>query len=290
MRRKLVKQGSATMMISLPSKWIKENNLGKGNEINLEELNRDLIISSQEKSKRQKTTIDISGYSLLVNRLLISLYIKGIEEIEVNFSDPKEIEDFQKRVINELIGFEIMKQGQSSILIKDITGAENQNVDEIVKRIFLVIDSMIEELVEAVEKKQDLKPIIDIDKSVNKFTNYCLRIVNKKGYSENKSSQLYSIVSILEEIGDSYKNLAREIKRGSKISKEQIEILKKTKESLSLFKELLFNFNKEDLLKFANNYETIKSKIKSKDFISSLLFNLNESIIKMNNHLMVISF
>ena len=33
MKRKLVKQGAGTMMISLPTKWIKENNLDKGDEV-----------------------------------------------------------------------------------------------------------------------------------------------------------------------------------------------------------------------------------------------------------------
>ena len=53
MRRKLVKQGNATLMISLPSKWAKENKLDKGDEIILNEYGRDLIVSTEEVKKER---------------------------------------------------------------------------------------------------------------------------------------------------------------------------------------------------------------------------------------------
>ena len=55
MKRKLVKQGAATMMISLPSKWIKENSLEKGSEVELEEEGSSVMISVDKKEKKKET-------------------------------------------------------------------------------------------------------------------------------------------------------------------------------------------------------------------------------------------
>jgi phosphate uptake regulator len=312
MKRKLVKQGAATMMISLPSKWVKSNKLEKGDEISLEEKNNELIINTEKISKeKSKVEIDISGLYPLINRTLISLYIKGIDEVEISFSDSKDIEDFKKRAINELLGFEIIKQSQKSIIVKDITGSERQEVDELIKRIFLILDSMAEELCSALEKKQDMQPITEIDASVNKFVNFCLRILNKRGYKElNKTSQIYGIVSMLEEIGDLYKKIAKEFQKNKKISKEQLSRLKEIREFLKMFENLFFNFreirdfsehpknptnkqegffdfDKKELINYAKKYEDIKKKIEQKGMIDFYLYSLNESIIKLSNYLLV---
>lgn len=216
----------------------------------------------------------------------MSLYIKGIDELEVNFSNKEEIKDFQKRVINELLGFEIIKQSQKSLIIKDITGTKNQDLDELIQRIFLILDSMAQELIEALEKNQSLEPIVDIDTSINKFVNFSLRILNKQGYKEfEKTSQIYGIITSLEEIGDLYKKLASSSR--IKPSKPQIALISETKEFLSLFRELFFSFNKEKTIDFAKEYELIKSKMKNKDNIDFYISGIIETTIKMNNYLLV---
>ncbi len=288
MNRKIVKQGAATLMISLPAKWAKAQNLDKGDEISIEESGENLILTTSHAPKKtQSEKIDISNYSPLVNRVLIAQYIKGTDELEVTFSNPQEIKDFQRRVVNELIGFEIIKQSHSSMTLKAITESDIQDIDDLIKRIFFIIDSMIEELVTSLENKKDLEPVIEIDSSINKFVNFCLRILNKKGYKDNrKTSNIYGIVSQLEEIGDIYKSIAKTSEE-IKPDKDQISVLKETRKSLKLFEENLFKFEKEKAVQFAKNYISIKNKIKNKNKLDFYLFQLNEQIVKMNNHLLV---
>ena len=54
MKRKLVRQGSSTLMISLPSKWVKSNNLDKGSEIDIDEKENVLEISVERKEKKSR--------------------------------------------------------------------------------------------------------------------------------------------------------------------------------------------------------------------------------------------
>ena len=291
MLRKIVKQGTSTLMVSLPSKWAKLNNLDKGDEVSIEEDGQKLIIKlKEEKKKDKKSKIDLSGYSPLINRVLLSLYIQGVDELEITIENFDSIKDFQKRVVNELIGFEIIKQTNNSALIKDISGISDQEIDDIVKRIFFVLNSMVEELIIAIEKKESMQPIIEIDASINKFANFCLRILNKKGYKDSKKTpHFYGIVSILEEIGDLYKNIAVALDKKEKLEKVQLEVLKETKESLNLFEGLVFNFNKEGEVEFAKKYEKIKGKIKGNNKMDFLLYQVNESLVRMNNYLLVMS-
>lgn len=292
MKRKLVKQGTSTLMLSLPSKWIKENRLDKGEEINLSQEGNKLVIETESRKKESSVVkINVSNCSPLVNRLLMSQYIKGVDEVEVSFSDIKEVKDFQKRVLNELIGFEIIKQGKTSFTVKDITGIENQEIDQIIQRIFLILDSMQEELFNAIKKDSDFETVIESDFSTNKFINFALRILNKKGYIEyKKTPQIYSLLLSLEYIGDLYKKVAVELTRNKKvkISKQQISNLEDTRDFLKMFENLFFKFNKSELVLFAKKYESIKKKLESKSYLDFLILELVEAIIKMNNSLMVL--
>jgi len=283
------------MMISLPSKWIKANSLGKGDEIDVNELGKDLLIKkSKELNGKNKAAIDVTGYSPLINRILIALYQRGIDELEVRFSEKKEIIDFQKKVINELLGFEIMKQSQGYILLKEISGSENQDIDEIIKRIIFILDAMMEELVDALENDKDLEPIIETDSSINKFVHFCLRLLNKRGYKNpNFTSQIYGLVSELENMGDICKRMAKDFKK-IKPTKEYIQIIKETREQLRLIKGIIFDYNKNNLLKFAKNHKLIKERIKkmkNKTLIDFHLFAMNEAEVKLNNYVLpLISF
>ena len=46
-KRKLIKFGKNSYVISLPKEWIEENKLGKGSEINLNKFDENLIISTE---------------------------------------------------------------------------------------------------------------------------------------------------------------------------------------------------------------------------------------------------
>jgi len=291
MKRKLVKQGTATMMISLPSKWIKENKLEKGSEVDLTEQGHELVISSDNiSSEKNNASIDISSLSPLVNRIIISYYVKGIDELEIKFSKREEVKDFANRIIHELIGFEIIKQTQNSLIIKDITGLEKQDVDSLIRRTFSIVSSMFEELVQAIEKKQDFEPVIELDFNVNKFVHFCLRVLNKKGYKDNKILPVSEIVSSLEELGDNLKKIAKNLDGKEKINSEQLKTVKEIHKSFILFEKLFFEFSKEDIVIFAKRYESIKKEIKNKNNTDFQLYDLNEILIKMNNPLMTISF
>ena len=290
MKRRLVKQGAATMMISLPTKWIKENNLGKGDEIDLVEEGNNLKIEASAKQEEGeiKETYNLSNFDPLINRALISLYIRGVDEIELIFSNADEQKKLKRQVINELIGFEIINQTQTKVLIKDVTGIDNQDADILIKRIFFILDSMSEELINAIEKKQDAFSVVETDSNVNKFVNFCLRLLNKKGYKNYSNiKNVYSIVSSFEEIGDIYKRIALE---KIKVDKKQIELILECKNLLKIFEKLFFDFTRDNAKELARKFEFINKKADTKNIIDLSILSLAERIIRMNNELFIMSF
>ena len=291
MRRKLVKHGEATMMLSLPAKWLKKFNLGKGDELELEERDSGIFITTGNTlSNKNKVVIDVNDIfpNVLINRVMIALYERGVDELEIKFEKYSQIKDFNNRVMNELIGFEVIKQTPNSILIKDIAKPEKQDQKEFIQRLFLILDSMIKDLIESLENNKPLDTVIETDVAVNKFAHFCQRLLNKYGYSEfNKTAQVYGMVAELEKLGDILKRTSREIiSKKIKVSKKEIGLLKELNMFLELFRKLFFSFNREDSVKFAKKYEEIKSKIEQKG-IGLYLFDMNETIVYMNNYLLV---
>lgn len=292
MQRKLVRQGTSTMMISLPSKWIKENKLDKGSIIELTEDQNNLTIStSGEKENTEKARIDVTDLSPLINRALIAIYVQGIDEIEVIFKNKDEIKDFSKKMLPELLGFEIVKQTSSSIVLKDITGCDKQEVDALIKRIILILDSIAEEIIKGVKDKPSLSSAIEADVSVNRLTNFCLRVLNKKGYPlNNRTSQIYGILNLLEDVGDSLKKIAQVIENNPKsVNKKHIEYIEESRVLLNYYNDLIFVFDKEKLVECAKRYSSLKKKLSLNNVMDSLILQLINSIIKMNNYLLVFS-
>ena len=83
MKRKIVKQGAATMMVSLPSKWVKKNNLEKGDEVDIDEQDKELIITPEKKvEKKKQVTIDITPDKKdNIYPILTHAYRRGFDKI-----------------------------------------------------------------------------------------------------------------------------------------------------------------------------------------------------------------
>jgi phosphate uptake regulator len=289
MKRKVVKQGDSTLMISLPSKWAKNFNINKGEELEVIDRENNLIISKNvdDIGKKRIVKVDISSWGPLINRLLLSYFLKGYDEVEIKYSDINQIKRFQKEIVGiELLGFEVIKQSFGLLVIKDLSGSESANFIEVFNRLLFMFDNMCMGLIDSLEKRQSLD-VIETDKAVNRLSYYCLRLLNKKGYLEfNKTAQVYSIVTLIEETADLFKDLS---KGKFKIMRDDINVLKDIRISINYFKELFIKFDRIISIKMANNYEKIKKGINHKSEIGSYLHAINGNIIRMNNELLIMN-
>ncbi|RJQ17118.1 phosphate uptake regulator PhoU [Candidatus Woesearchaeota archaeon] len=263
MKRKLVQQGAATMMVSLPSKWIKQFNLKKGDEINLEERGTALEIYTEKGMENKTAKIDISHLTPLHQRAIVGIYLKGYDEVDVHFTDPALIRTIQKEVINDLVGYEIVDQSKNVCKIKEISTSSAEEFDNLLRRIFLLLKSMLEETLASAKKKEtNLEHVEYIDSNINKFCFYCLRTLNKKGYKEfDKTAVMYTIIIGLEDLGDKIKEFVRYVKAKKVVfDNDSIALLQDT---LSLFNDyyaLFYDAKPEKAVALAKKFNSLRAK------------------------------
>ena len=290
MKRKVIKQGNNTLTITLPRKWTQKFGINVGDEISLEEQDNKLLLSSEKVSSPQ-SSVEISFHGLnqpIFWRHMVSAYRAGYDTIKIHFDPQAEYQniytsyaDFNKKMtvgsievvrdaFNGLIGMEIIDHKRDFCVVKDLGEITDKEFDNAFRRIFFLIEGMGEDNMQLLkERKESLFKAIDItDTTVDRFCDYCLRVLNKKSYKNfKKTSVMYSFVLLLEYIGDEYKRVSRHIFNLKNKENHQLRTLfEDTNKLFSLFSSLFYNFKKEKMIQLYEDTEKLKVKIKKSKF------------------------
>src|SRR3989344_4648517 len=137
MRRKLVKQGNAALTITIPTTWVKKFNLKAGDEVDVEESGRTLVVGNGRNFAQKKITMELPSDPDLAKRQIGFAYKRGVDELEVHFSNPAFLKMIHEK-LNDFLGFEIVDQGKTHCTIKNIASQNEEELDAIVNRAFLV--------------------------------------------------------------------------------------------------------------------------------------------------------
>ena len=294
MRRKIIKQGHNTLTITLPSKWVKKLNLNPGDEIEIVEKDNSLLISSHENIKEKTGVINITDFTIpLLWRYFQSAYRSGCDEIKIIF-DPnkKEYEDafhyyttnFEyaklgekvpskpalsliQSVVDRFLNIAIIKSGKGYCIIKEMGEPTMKEFDNSLRRIFIIIFQMFDRVIEVIKEEEIgdtniCKEIHTIDLNVDKFVDYCCRIINKIETScpDRKKSLLFSTLFILELIGDEFKYVGKHLAVSKKSVKDTLNLIEKIREHFDIYYKLFYKFDRERAISFGKNDFDIYSK------------------------------
>lgn len=243
MKRKLVKQGAATLMISLPSKWIKENHLDKGDEIDLEEKDNNLIIGKSIKEKKEVSLNIKEENKKNIETILTHAYRKGFDKIFLKGKN-KEILKEVKIIVNDLLlGFEITEISNEKIIIENISEPSGQKYDIMLKKSFQIIEETQDIVINDFENNKfpNLQDIEDLRKQHDRFGLFCRRLLVKENTGKNPVTQ-WELHTFLMHIQHRYQFLY-EYAAKNKIekNKEVIGLLKDSKIYFQMYKEAYFN-------------------------------------------------
>ena len=168
--------------------------------------------------------------------------------------------------MNRLVGVELIEQKNDFCVIKDVSGDSFKDFDIILRKVFLLIADALNDmvtgakeskavLIEEIEEKHDI---------ITKFISYCLRLLNKGGYTDyRKTMFLYAIIECLDIITDITKYAARDLLAyNKKLKKETLDVLNLIKISFTNFYELFYKF---DLKKFSKLNEIRDGVLKGID-------------------------
>jgi len=264
-KRKVIQIANSTQLISLPRKWAQKYSIKKGDELDIEEEGSSLKVSVDKGLQVEKVEVDVSGIGVMAKRVIAALYKSGYDEVHVKFSTTEELKYVQEVLKETCIGFEITSQEKNSLTAKAISSAVYSEFDSILRRSFLFLSSMIRESLEAI-KKQDttsLNNTILMDDNLDKFTDFCRRILNKKGYPTfRKTPPVYYIVEELEKIGDECKDICELlVKNPVKINKDTIAVYSEIAEFFDFFHELFYKFELAKVTVFEKKKDDLNKKI-----------------------------
>lgn len=256
MKRRIIKQGIATMTMSLPSSWIQKYNLQNGDELDVQEKNNLLIVKNDKNAEIESRTIDTNNLYPLINRVIKSSYHLGHDEIKlINRSQEK----IDLKILNELVGMEAVEQTDKNIVLRDITNTSLEQFDNMYRRLFLILKGTIEEG----KNSKNVNELIQKENDINRVSNICLRLLNKKGHDDFKRIPvLYYVISKIEEIGDEYKMLFKFMtEKKVKLDNNAMDIYIEIQELFNKCYDFSFSFKRETAVEIANHYDQTKQKV-----------------------------
>ena len=307
--RRLQQIGSS-ILVSLPSIWIKNNNLKKGSIVPVH-INRDNSISifpSQDDTadKTKELTIPYSSASMdmLVNQVYGG-YLLGYDMITIKASLQISFEDADriKKAIRKLVGLEIVDEDGFHIAAQFLLDADTLDAEKILRRMSAIVAGMYRDMLEAIKLKQNSsirKVIIGRDDEVDRQYFLLVRLIRSAMMDQKLAGKLnlsnidildYRIAAnLLESAGDYIVDLANSIdlsyiKVADKIVEAGVLVEKMHENSVAAF----VNKNRSEsnaIVKMYDNFMEIKNSIKnsadSKSLESTIaLLNLIYSMDKI---------
>ena len=272
MKRKLVRQGAATMMISLPSKWIRANNLCKGDEIDMIEENNTLKIGAElDVKKNFEVEIKESNrHDLQV--ILTHIYRRGFDKIILKGRNNDFLKEVRRINNDFLLGFELTDIQKERLVLENISEPTEQKYDVMLKKVFQTIYEAHDLVIEDFNalKFDSLQDMEDLKKQQERFVLFCRRLL-VKGKSEKNDELHWELLTFLLHIMHAYFYMYK-FAAENKIPKDNdiSDLLKNLREYYDLLNKAYFEKNSEAIHKInitKKNYqfgECLKAMEKSK--------------------------
>ncbi|MCS7114805.1 MAG: phosphate uptake regulator PhoU [Candidatus Bathyarchaeota archaeon] len=155
--RKVQKVGYSTMTISLPSEWVKQNNLNPGDIVFIvPEKDGTLRIMpahfvQKEEAEEHIINVDACNEKGMLERIIVGSYILGRDVIRV--TSTKRIEkahiDEVRGIVRKLIGLGILEETSKGILLQCSVDPTKFKLDMLVRRLSLIASTILSEAVQA---------------------------------------------------------------------------------------------------------------------------------------------
>jgi len=281
MKRRVIQIANSTQLISLPRKWTQKYGVKKGDEMEVEEQGNKILISTEKGAELGHIEIDVTGLDRTTILYYIqTLYRTGYDEIKVNFNNPTTIHyRTNKNVnitpvihgeVNRLIGYEIVQQKENFCVIKNLSQSSITEFDSVLRRIFLLMNDASSDLLKGIKELNYglIETIEEKHDSITKFISYCLRLLHKYGYPDQRKALIsYHIISTLDKLIDILKNGGRDIlKLKHKFDAKTIQLMTIINESVHIYSEFFFKFdlkkavqiykNRQEMLDLLNQHKT----------------------------------
>ena len=284
--RRLQQIGSS-ILVSLPSMWIKSNNLKKGSIVPVH-INRDNSISifaseDDTADKIKELTIPYPSVSMdvLVNQVYGG-YLLGYDMIRIKASSQISFEDADriKKAMRKLVGLEIVDEDGFHMSAQFLLDAGTLDAEKILRRMSAIVAGMYRDMLEVIRLKQNSsirKVISGRDDEVDRQYFLLVRLIRSAMMDQKLAGKLnlsnidildYRIAAnLLESAGDYIVDLANaidlsRIKAVDEIVEAGVLVEKMHEKSVAAF----VNKNRSEsngVVKMYDNFMDVINSIKS---------------------------
>jgi len=262
MRRRLIKQGQGGLTMTLPISWVRKYNLTPGTEVELQDTEAGLLVSTEKgKTKREITIIVGKENKSRLRTIISSAYRRGYDVITLKSSEKLSLIKINE-VVDSLIGFIITEQDEKKAILQNVMKDDFESVESVINKFFQTIKYLQSVVLELSKKnKGELKEILELKSSVLKLRDYCQRMINLNQYGQDRAFEYHALILLAEKYSA---NLVEVIQiKNNKTNKVNFEI-KQIEEISSAYVNLYNSWLKKDLataLKLNGQVSILRKKL-----------------------------
>jgi phosphate uptake regulator len=219
--RRVQVTGGASFVVTLPKDWAEAQKIAKNDPVGLVvQPDGTLLITKKISEEPVQRVKEIESAAItdpaFLFRMLIGAYITGFTVIRI--TTKVRFPPFLRTVVRDFtqmtIGQEVVEETENLITIKDLLNPSEMPYDNTIKRMFVIIKTMHEDAVTALETHNRtlamdvIKRDTDADRLnwlIARQTNMILQnasLARKMGISPNMAMNYYMLSRIIERIGD----------------------------------------------------------------------------------------
>lgn len=219
--RRVQVTGGASFVVTLPKDWAEAQKIVKNDPVGLiVQPDGTLLVTKKitEEPVQRVKEIDSTAITdpAFLFRMLIGAYITGFTMIRI--TTKVRFPPFVRTVVRDFthmtIGQEVVEETETAITIKDLLNPSEMPYDNTLKRMFVIIKTMHEDAVTALEthNRTLATDVINRDEDADRLnwliarqTNMILQnasLSRKMGISPNMAMNYYMLSRIIERIGD----------------------------------------------------------------------------------------
>ncbi len=186
--RKLQFTGGSTYIISLPKRWIDQNQLRKGSMIKLREEEGGLLSiipnDTTLQQRPEEASIKVTGKDTpdALIRKTVSAYLVGYNIIHIKGESQKQLSTKQRRGIksfsrNMLVGTEIVTDTAQELTLQVLLSYPELSIQSALRRMSIITASMQRDAINALKglDYQQAKEVAVTDNEVDRFNLYIIR-------------------------------------------------------------------------------------------------------------------
>lgn len=296
MKRKINKSGPSTLIVSLPSKWVKKQNIKQGDEVDVIEEGSRLVIGSNPKKKVLDISVDVSGSGGMLPRIIAGIYKAGFDVVKIRYTGAKELDAIQDIVYRSCHSYEIMGVNKNIVDVKAISELDPSLFNKILRKASQAVLTISDEVYCAVKKEDyaELSNLVLKDQIVDRHTDFCRRVINK-GYDVGYPliGPIYVILEQIEVAADILKKLSSDAARHKLVLDDNLlKLFRDANNLIKLLFECLFDFKMEKFKELGSCEVRIRKQVydlsgSTKGDIKALLHlvNLFETVFEMKSAL-----